>query len=98
MLHEGYCVIPDNKLGNQLIGQAKLVSAKPAPGGTVTIKIPRKVGMGHGDLVSAWTLAVHALAYKNAEAKQIVYEYGSPEWQAEFDRRVRVAQDKQQAE
>ncbi len=65
-----------------------MVSSKPAPGGTVTIKIPRKIGMGHGDIVSAWVLAVHRLAYDIPRAEKVEFEPGTPEWAAEFQRRV----------
>lgn len=96
VLHEGLVTIPENKVGQLLVQQAKLVTSKPSPGGMVTIKIPRKVGLGHGDLVSAWTLAVHSLAYKNASTQKIVYEYGTQQWKAEFERRLEAAEKKQQ--
>lgn len=94
VLHEGLCKLPDIQIGRRLIQQAKLVTSKPSPGGTVTIKIPRKVGLGHGDLVSAWTLAVHRLAYSNVKADKIVYQPGTPEWHAEFERRVITREEK----
>lgn len=96
VLHEGLVKLPDNQMGRRLVAQAKLVTSKPAPGGTTTIRVPRKIGMGHGDLVSAWTLAVHELAYRNVANHVIQYEQGSPEWIAEFNRRVQVASAKAQ--
>lgn len=96
VLHDGLIKIPDNALGRRLVQQAKLVTAKPSPGGTVTIKVPRKIGLGHGDIVSAWTLAIHKLAFEQLEAEKIVYEPGTPEWNREFNRRVKTAEKKQQ--
>lgn len=81
VLHEGLCTIPDNHDGKRLIEQAKTVVAKPAAGGTLTIRMPRRVGTAHGDLVSAWTLAVHHLAYSSAASeKPSVPQWGTPEW------------------
>lgn len=97
VLHDTRVKLPDNALGRRLVQQAKLVTARAAPGGTVTIKVPRKIGLGHGDLVSAWTLAVHKLAYDALESDKIVYEPGTPEWNQEFNRRVRTYEEKQQA-
>ena len=76
-----------------MVQQAKLVTAKPAPGGTTTIKIPRKIGLGHGDIVSAWVLAVHRLAYSAVATEKVVLEPGTPEWNAEFERRVRTREE-----
>lgn len=98
VLHDGLIKLPDNALGRRLVQQAKLVTAKAAPGGTVTIKVPRKIGLGHGDLVSAWTLAVHKLAYDMVGQELVVFEPGTPEWNREFERRVRTAEEKQQAD
>lgn len=81
VLHEGLCTIPDNHDGKRLIEQAKTVIARPSAGGALTIKIPRRVGTAHGDLISAWTLAVHRLAYSQAtEQKPERPEFGTPEW------------------
>jgi hypothetical protein len=96
VLHDSLIKLPDNALGRRLVQQAKLVTAKPAPGGTTTIKVPRKIGLGHGDLVSAWTLAVHNLAYDQLATDKLVFEPGTPEWNREFNRRVLVAESKQQ--
>jgi hypothetical protein len=96
MLHDGYCKIPIAPITKRMIAQAKLVTQKPAPGGTTTIKIPRKIGMGHGDIISAWTLAVHRLAWAEAPRTLPVYDMGSPEWAAESQRRIMAALSSQQ--
>jgi hypothetical protein len=96
VLHEGHTRIPDVQLGRRMVQQAKLVTSKPSPGGTVTIKIPRKIGLGHGDIVSAWVLAVHDLAYSRVARDRVVYEPGTPEWIAESQRRIVSAEDKRQ--
>lgn len=88
VLHEGLCRIPDVQIGRRLVQQAKTVVSKAAPGGTLTIKIPRKIGLGHGDICSAWVLAVHALAYARPEGEVIYIEPGTPEWIAESQRRI----------
>lgn len=65
VLHEGKAILPrDTRLALQL---ASVVS-KPLPGGSVSITIPRKAGLGHGDIVSAWVLAVHRLTHARASA------------------------------
>jgi len=97
VLHEGRIRIPDVTIGRRMVQQAKMVSSRAAPGGTVTIKIPRKIGMGHGDIVSAWVLAVHRLAYDSPRAEKLVYEPGTPEWHAEFTRRVMSAEETRMA-
>ncbi len=94
VLNEGLCRIPDVQIGRRMVQQAKLVSAKPSPGGTVSIKIPRKIGLGHGDIVSAWVLAVNHLAYARIKQDKTVYEPGTPEWNAEFQRKVISREEK----
>lgn len=88
VLHEGMVVLPKHELTSRLLSQARLVSAKPSPGGGLSIKIPRKVGLGHGDLVSAWVLAVHRLAYGRVKQERIEYEPGTEDWNNEFNRRI----------
>lgn len=94
VLHEGNVVLPESDLTTRLLAQAKMVTAKPSPGGGLSIKIPRKIGLGHGDLVSAWVLAVHKLAYGSPRQEKIVAEPGTPEWNAEFNRRIAVYEAK----
>ncbi len=92
VLHEGLIVLPKCDHTKQLIQQAKLVTSKVLPGGGQSIKSPRKMGMGHGDLVSAWVLAVHRLAYGRVKQEKQVCEPGTPEWHQEFNRRIAVAE------
>jgi hypothetical protein len=94
VLNEGHCKIPDVTIGRRMIQQAKLVSSKATPGGTVSIRVPRKLGLGHGDIVSAWVLAVHKLAYSQVREERIVHEPGTPEWNAEFMRRQLTHEEK----
>lgn len=44
----------------RLIAQLKAIVSRPTPGGALQISSPRRAGAGHGDLVSALVLAVHA--------------------------------------
>lgn len=97
-LHEGRLKIPDTPIGRRMVQQCKMVTSRAAPGGTVTIKVPRKIGLGHGDIVSAWVLAVHRLAYSSPEKEKLVLEAGTPEWNAEFMRRVLTREEKLQAD
>lgn len=97
VLHEGLVCLPESDLTTRLIAQAKMVTAKPAPGGGLTIRIPRKVGLGHGDLVSAWVLAVHRLAYGKVKDDTVVAEPGTPAWNAEFNRRIAVMENDRNA-
>lgn len=97
VLHEGLCRIPDNKEGKRLLDQAKTVVAKPAAGGTLSIRTPRRNGMAHGDLVSAWTLAVHFLAYGEAvQAKPKAPPKDSPEWHTDQEaKRLRFLEEQE---
>jgi len=88
VLQEGKIQLPKTELTTRLIAQAKMVTAKPAPGGSLSIKIPRKVGLGHGDLVSAWVLAVHRLAYGKVKSDKIDMVVGSAEYNQECARRI----------
>ncbi len=49
----------------RLLAQLRLVLARPLPGGGMKIEMPRRAGLGHGDLVSALVLS-HASAGGNA--------------------------------
>jgi hypothetical protein len=97
-LHEGLCSIPDVPIGRRLSQQAKMVVSKAAPGGTTTIKVPRKIGMGHGDIASAWVLAVWKLAYAQIEREKVIHEPGTRGWVTETNRRLAEWQEKQQRE
>lgn len=97
-LNEGRLKLPGNALGKRLAAQAKLVHSKASPGGTTTIRTPRRAGMGHGDLVSAWTLAVWRLAYAQPKPNISFLEPGTPEWDAEFNRKIMLIEDKANAE
>lgn len=98
VLNEGLARIPDVPLGRRLVQQAKLVTAKASPGGTTTIRIPRKIGLGHGDIVSAWTLAVHRLAYAQLRAEPVVLEPGTPEWYASFQKKAIIKEERWERE
>jgi hypothetical protein len=95
VLHEGLVLLPDDELTVRLIQQAKLVTAKPAPGGGLTIKVPRKVGLGHGDLVSAWVVAIHRLAYGQVSKEKVELKPNTPEYNQEVQRRLNAYYEKQ---
>ena len=57
LLTEGKISLPAHP---RLVAQLRAVTSRPAPGGSLIITSPRRAG-SHGDLVSALTLAVHAL-------------------------------------
>jgi hypothetical protein len=95
VLHEGLCLLPEDELTVRLIQQAKLVTGKPAPGGGISIKVPRKVGLGHGDLVSSWVVAVHHLAYGHVSTVKVVLEPSTPEYNQEAQRRLNAYYEKQ---
>ncbi len=90
VLHEGLVLLPKSDLVTRLIAQAKLVTATPAAGGRLSIKTPRKVGLGHGDLVSAWVLAIHRLAYGRVKSEKVELLVNTPEYLAETTRRINV--------
>lgn len=77
VLHEGRCILPDHP---RLLSQLRAVVSKPTPGGGLSISSPRKPGGGHGDLVSAWVLAVHHLASAQVDPLKVnPPAFGSPE-------------------
>jgi hypothetical protein len=55
LIHESRVRIPRHP---RMLAQLRAVVSKPVPGGGVTISSPRRAGGGHGDLVSALTLAL----------------------------------------
>jgi hypothetical protein len=95
VVHQGLHTMPDLPIARRMVQQAKLIVSKSSAGGTTTIKVPRKVGMGHGDLVSAWCLAVHKLAYARINVPRPVIEPGE-DWNKESLRRITAAQEKLQ--
>ena len=95
VLHEGNVKLPKCELTKRLIAQAKMVVSQPAPGGGLRIKSPRKVGMGHGDIVSAWVVAIYKLAYGRVKKDVPVFEVNTPEWLAETTRRINLYYEKQ---
>lgn len=96
VLHEGRCKLPNSDIVKRMVGQAKLVTSRPSPGGTVTIKVPRRVGTAHGDIVSAWVLAVHRLAHSKLSVEKPTYEPGDIGWAQESQRRLNESLKKQQ--
>jgi len=95
VLHEGLVLLPKSDIVSRLVAQAKLVTSKAAPGGGLSIKIPRKAGLGHGDLVSAWVLAVHRLAYGRVKTEATEYTVNTPEYNQELTRRLNAYYSKQ---
>ncbi len=97
VLHEGLVLLPKCDLTSRLVAQAKLVTGKPAPGGSISIKVPRKVGLGHGDLVSAWVLAIHNLAYGRVKTEKVELVVNTPEYNQEMTRRLHAYYEAQNA-
>lgn len=91
VLHEGLCTFPEN---SRFISQMKAVRAKKVAGGTLSISTPRRAGLGHGDLVSAWVLAVYELSYARLKTK--VVERGTPEWSAQSEARRQAREEKEE--
>ena len=57
----------------RLLAQLKSVISRPAPGGGLSISIPRRKGLAHGDLASAFVLACWGVkATKQAQAAAVV--------------------------
>ena len=65
VLHEGWCALPNNK---RLIRQMCQLVARPTQGGMMQFKSPRRIGEGHGDLVSSWILAIYGIAHYHVRA------------------------------
>jgi hypothetical protein len=65
LLNEGKLRIPNHP---RLISQLKAVISKPQPGGGLRIEVPRRLGQGHGDIVSAATLSLYQIWKFNVNA------------------------------
>lgn len=79
VLHEGRCVLPEYP---RLLSQLRAVVSKPTPGGGLSISSPRRPGGGHGDIASAWVLAIHDLATARvAPEEEVAPKYGSREYE-----------------
>lgn len=70
VLHDGRARLPNHP---RFLAQLKAIVSKPTPGGGVSIVSPRRAGGGHGDIVSAWVLAVHGLTYARPRAQEDTY-------------------------
>jgi hypothetical protein len=86
LLHEGRIKLPNHA---KFLRQLREVVSKPLAGGGLSISSPRRPG-GHGDLVSAWVLAVWALA--QAEAQEARGPSGRVVGQSFDERQVRGVQ------
>lgn len=84
MLHQDRCEIPDSP---RLKNQMRAITARGTAGGKLSIQSPRKKTQGHGDLVSAWVLGVHKLAWQLVQNETRGPEPGSPEYEAAWCRK-----------
>ena len=64
ILHEKRARIPNHA---RLVTQLRQVVSKPAPGGGLIISSPRRRGAGHGDVASAYVLALFAARNEKPE-------------------------------
>jgi hypothetical protein len=95
MLQEGRVELPSDKITSRLIQQAKMIVGRPTSGGGINIRVPRKVGLGHGDLVSSWVTALHKLSYSVVKNHQEQFKPNTVEYNREIQRRLDVYYDRQ---
>jgi hypothetical protein len=95
MLDEGRVKVSSNKRFHH---QARMVRAVPTQGGNLTIKTPRRTGLGHGDLVSAWVPAVHHLSYAAIAQKKHRPKPGDPDYQEYFNGKMKARFEREEAE
>lgn len=90
VMRSGVVRIPRNE---RLIRQIKEVQGRPMPGGRMSIVLPRWAKGGHGDLVSAFVLALWQLVTERVAAP--APDMGTREWeqQAADRRRAKYAED-----
>lgn len=99
LMREGRVRLPDHP---RLLAQLRSVQWRPNPGGSISIVLPRERTGGHCDLVSALVLALWQAA--SVEVSAPPPAVGSPEWskaeeariEAQFERRLRERQERQQ--
>lgn len=68
LLREGRFVMPHHP---RLLAQLRAIVTTPMPGGGYRISSPRRADTGHGDLVSALVLAVHAASQGGASLEGV---------------------------
>lgn len=88
LLHDGRCELPNEP---RLLRQLRETVARPTAGGGLTIVLPRWKTGGHGDLVSAWVLAVH---HAGGIAAEVPALSGPDKWEAEDDARLNASRGK----
>ncbi len=66
LIHEGRVRLPNHA---RLLTQLRTVVARDMPGGGVKISIPRRRGAGHGDVCSAFVLALWAASRMRSEPR-----------------------------
>lgn len=89
-IHEGRADLPSDA---RVLQQFREVTAKPTPGGGMSIVQPRKGKGGHGDVVSAYVAALwHAERLDLPKAQAVVptdpREAQALEWQQRIDARI----------
>ena len=91
MMHEGRVRIPYNQ---KLIKQLKDIRSRPTTGGGMIIESPRRSG-GHGDIVSAWVLAMwrqtHSRIVEHKERD--VFDIGSGIRTMQPDKEVKMLEE-----
>ncbi len=95
VMRSGIVKIPRH---DRLIRQIKEVQGRPMPGGRMSIVLPRWAKGGHGDLVSAFVLALWQLVTDRVAEEQP--EEGTREWEAKATarRKEKVQADKDKPE
>lgn len=92
LLREGRLKLPNHP---RLLQQLREVQGRPLPGGGMSIIHPRWRTGGHGDIASAWVLAVYQLA--GEEIRAATPASGSAQWE-EQEREKRRQRNKAAAE
>jgi hypothetical protein len=91
MLDEDRVGLPENR---RIQLQCSLITSSPSSGGGVTIRTPRRVGMGHGDIVSAWVLALHHLSYAAVKFFPNTPKKGDPNYWEWRRQQYKIAEEK----
>lgn len=98
LLAEGKVAIPDCKEGQRLAEQLRQTVCILSPGGKMLIRNPRRVGMGHGDLLSAWVLAIYMLAHRKVGTKdEVIPQKDSAEY-AQYQAKKQAEWEKKREE
>ena len=107
LLHSGKVRLPHGTpAAKRLVDQMKMLVGRPTAGGGISLQSPRNNG-GHGDILSAWVLAVsqrsgqkgeHRIPDKKITLEEAIKRQTEEVWKRYEEKRLEALADQQEAE